>query len=155
MLPLLPGTSIGVRIQDVYIEGAWKAVEPKKSFSLSDDGPISNVRFEYFGGRKRGMLDALVVDLSETGKIYIIPVFNADTEPPQKYIVFDALHSSSQADPQRVTLRHAVLEKAKRYSPMEALEIQRGLEVLEDENLTQLVNVAQMMVCQRLVAKLL
>ena len=147
MLPLLPGSSTSVRIQDVDIDGAWKAVENKRSLTLVDNGSISNVRFEYFGGRKRGMLDALVVDLSEVGKIYIIPVFNSDTEPPRKYTLFDALHSSSQADPQRVTLRYVVSDKAKLNE-----EKQAGLEVLEDENLTQLVNVAQMMVCQRLVA---
>ena len=61
MLPFIPVYNTSLRIQDAFTTGSvgmyWKALE---------NGPsIHEVVFAFQGGRKQGMINSLVVDMSE------------------------------------------------------------------------------------------
>lgn len=146
MLPFIPVSNTSVRIQDVFTTGSvemyWKALE---------NGPsLHEVVFAFQGGRKQGMINSLVVDMSEVGKIYIKPMFNGHFGEPQRFKIFDAMASPLSADPERVTMRYIVADKANAHGE----ERQPGLEILDDENLAQLVNVAHLMLTQRMLVVL-
>lgn len=139
MLPFIPVSDTSVRIQNAggVVGLKWKA----------EEGPsLHKVVFKYQGARKQGMIESLVVDMSEVGKIYVTLQFYGPFDDSMPFKIFDALQSPIDADPQRITMRHvnAALAKASH------VEQQLGLEILEDENLEQLVKVTHMMLFQRM-----
>ena len=78
MLPFIPVSDTSVRIQSAgagdVVGSKWKAVE---------EGPsLHEVVFTYQGARTLGMLESLVFDMSNVGKIYVTLKFNGPVDPP-------------------------------------------------------------------------
>ena len=147
MPPFIPVSNTSVNLQDAFtlgvVDTSWKALE---------NGPsLHEVVFAFQGGRKQGMIDSLVLDMSEVGKIYVKPMFNGHPGEPRRFKIFDAMAGPLSADPECVTMRYVVADKANAHGVGQQ---QRGLEILDDENLAQLVNVAHLMLAQRMLVVL-
>lgn len=152
-MPLI--TDIGVNIH----KQLQSPVDYWKPHLTQWDG-LAKVLFLYISNAPpfNGMLSSFVIDLSIIGEIRINPMFVGQVGSSPDFYVFDATHDLFQVDYQLSTLRDLADEKwnwgqkqdKNKVQERERETRQPGIEVLNNEHMTQIVKVAQMIVMQRL-----
>lgn len=159
-LPLSRAVGVNLRTRGDATVGSYWLVEEEVAASASK----ARVVFRYnatYGGYLKHSLHGFVIDFAEVGKILCKPLYvgtNLDgslkvDDDSRAFTLLDATENPLVASPELMTLKASVLDHAKQRDP-KASE-QRGLDVLDDVYMEQLVRVAQMIVAQRMAQILL